>query len=227
MVRQPTSYNQVDDDLFVDIRALMPGELRAAATILAHGVRDNPLHVRVFGSDPDRGQRRLLGFLGHLVAYIQPNGTVLGAYVNGELIGVLGMIKPGRCRPALMETLRFARAIMAGNPPSGVLRIRSWLAAWARIDPSSPHGHIGPLAVHLQYRRRGIGRRLMTRCCERMDALAATAYLETDLAINVAFYETFGFVVTKYEFVLGVPNWFMSRPPTYSAAADATARSGT
>ncbi|ABE61777.1 hypothetical protein Nham_0919 [Nitrobacter hamburgensis X14] len=62
--RQPTSYNQVDGDLFVDIRALMPGELRAAATTLAHSMRDNPLHVKVFGSDPDRRQRRLLGFLG-------------------------------------------------------------------------------------------------------------------------------------------------------------------
>jgi hypothetical protein len=71
--QQPTSYDQVDGDIFVDIRALMPGELRAAATILAHGVRDNPLHVKVFGRDPDRRQRRLLGFLGHLVAYIRPN----------------------------------------------------------------------------------------------------------------------------------------------------------
>jgi hypothetical protein len=34
----------------------------------------------------------------------------------------------------------------------------------------------------------------MMPCCQRMDALAATAYLETDLALNVTFYESFGFV---------------------------------
>ena len=44
-----------------------------------------------------------------------------------------------------------------------------------------------------------------------MDALGAAAYLETDLAINVAFYETLGFGVSRHEVVLGVPNWFMSR----------------
>jgi hypothetical protein len=56
-----------------------------------------------------------------------------------------------------------------------------------------------------------------------MDALAATAYLETDLAINVDFYETLGFLVVKHELVLGMPNWFMSRPPSYSTTAPSDA----
>src|SRR5690606_17660554 len=105
-----------------------------------------------------------------------------------------------------------AGVIVASNPPAGVMRIRRWLSSWARNDPAEPHWHIGPLAVRPEYRRQGIGRRLMTQCCRRLDALGATAYLETDLAINVAFYETLGFVVTGHEVVLGVPNWFMSRP---------------
>ncbi|MHA6646290.1 GNAT family N-acetyltransferase [Mesorhizobium sp. A623] len=191
-----------------------------AAAILANGMLDNPLHVEVFGTDPDRRHRRLLRFLGHLVAYVQSNGEVLGAYVQDEIIGVLGMIKPGRCRPALTDTLRFAGIIAASNPPAGIFRIRRWLAAWARNDPAGPHWHIGPLAVGPAHRRRGIGRHLMMRCCQRMDALAATAYLETDLAINVAFYESLGFVVTGHETVLGVPSWFMTRPPSCGAPAD-------
>lgn len=221
MARQPAPHSQVDDDVLVDIRTLSPAELHAAAALLAHGMGDNPMHVEVFGSNPDNRQRRLLRFLDHLVAYVQSHGAVLGAYLHGELIGVLGMMEPGRCRPALMDTLRFASVIVASNPPVGVLRICRWLAAWARNDPANPHWHIGPLAVRPAYRRRGIGRRLMTRCCERMDALAATAYLETDLATNVAFYETLGFVVTTHERVLGVPNWFMSRPPSCSTMVDA------
>ncbi|MHA6645551.1 GNAT family N-acetyltransferase [Mesorhizobium sp. A623] len=72
------------------------------------------------------------------------------------------------------------------------------------------------------YRRRGIGRYLMSRCCRRMDELSVTAYLETDLAINVAFYETLGFVVIRREFVLGVPNWFMCLPPSGGTLKDAT-----
>jgi ribosomal protein S18 acetylase RimI-like enzyme len=196
----------------IDIRALTPDELHAAAGVLAQGMRDNPMHMKVFGTDPDHRERRLLRFLGHLVAYVHSHGSVSGAYVHGKLVGVLGMMRPGGCRPSLVDTLRIASVIVASNPSAGVLRILRWLATWARNDPAWPHWHIGPLAVRPAYRRRGIGRRLMTDCCQRMDALAATAYLETDLAINVAFYETLGFVVIRQKVVLGVPNWFMSRP---------------
>jgi hypothetical protein len=45
-----------------------------------------------------------------------------------------------------------------------------------------------------------------------MDAYGAVAYLETDRQANVHFYEKFGFVVVAEANVLGVPNWFMSRP---------------
>ena len=219
MARRPAR-SRPDDNHLVDIRELAPGELRVAAAILANGMRDNPLHVEAFGIVPDRRHRRLRRFLGHLIAYVQSNGDVLGAYVQGELIGVLGMIKPGRCHPALMDRLRFAGIIATSNPPAGIFRIHRWLGAWARNDPARPHWHIGPLAVRPAYRRQGIGRRLMVRCRQRMDALSATAYLETDLGINVAFYESLGFVVTGHETVLGVPSWFMTRPPACRAPAD-------
>jgi hypothetical protein len=45
-----------------------------------------------------------------------------------------------------------------------------------------------------------------------MDAYGAVAYLETDRQANVHFYEKFGFVVVAEANVLGVPNWFLSRP---------------
>jgi catechol 2,3-dioxygenase-like lactoylglutathione lyase family enzyme len=56
-----------------------------------------------------------------------------------------------------------------------------------------------------------------------MNALATTAYLETDLEINVAFYETLGFLVVKHELAPVVPNRFMSRPPSYSTTAQSDA----
>lgn len=211
MKRLPAACQAADAGFHVDIRALVPGELHMATAILADGMRDNPLHVNAFGAEPRRRQRRLRRFLDRLVAYIQRHGSVLGAFVQGELIGVLGMLEPGHCRPAGMEALRFASVIAASNPPAGVWRIRRWLATWARNDPAEPHWHLGPLAVVPAYRRRGVGRRLMTRCCQHVDALAATAWLETDLAVNAAFYRTLGFVVARHEPVLGVPNWFMRR----------------
>lgn len=213
MERQPAPRDETDAGSAINIRELARDELRAAVLILAEGMRDNPLHVKVFGADPDRRERRLLSFLGHLVAYVRSNGKLLGAYAQGELVGVLGMMKPGRCRPAGMDKLRFARVILACNSPIGVLSIGRWLAAWKHSDPPEPHWHLGPMAVRQDFRRQGIARRLMTHCCQHIDARSATAFLETDLAINAAFYATLGFVVTRREPVLGVSNWFMSRPP--------------
>src|SRR5690606_20570306 len=99
-------------DMDLDIRPLTPEELHAGAALLAHGMRDNPLHVKVFDTNPDCRLRRLFRFLDRLVAYVQRNGEVLGAFVRGELVGVLGMMEPGSCRPALMDTLHLAGAIM-------------------------------------------------------------------------------------------------------------------
>lgn len=208
----PTSPAQADSDLAIDIRVLTLAELDAAVNLLALGMRGNPLHVEVFGTETERGYRRLRRFLGSLVAYVASNGMLLGASVQGELLGILGMIQPGRCQPGRMDWLRFAGDILTRHPPVRVWRIHRWLSAWAHNDPIEPHWHLGPMAVLPAWRRRGIARTLMTHGCQHVDRFAAMASLETDLAINAAFYKTMGFVVTRHENVLGVPNWFMTRP---------------
>lgn len=186
-------------------------ELDDAAALLADGMRDNPLHVKAFGADPRRRHRRLRRFLGQLVTHVHANGSLLGAGVDGEMIGVLGMLRPGRCRPTPWEFLRMGGAIVAGNPPVGVLRIHRWLSAWARHDPVEPHVHVGPLAVAPAWRGRGVGRALMLQCCAHLDAHARVGWLETDLAANVAFYETLGYIVVRREPMLGTTTWFMRR----------------
>ncbi len=209
-----SSPHRADVGLAVEITQLASGEQRAAAAdVLADAMRDNPLHVQAFGADPTRRRRRLRRFIDPLVRHIQSHGTLLGAYSQGELIGVLGMMKPGCCRPSWLAALRFAGVIVTSNPPLGAWRIARWLAAWARNDPSESHLHIGPLAVVPACRRQGVGRRMMMHCCRHVDALAAAAWLETDLAINASFYETLGFATIRHEPVLGVPNWFMRRAP--------------
>lgn len=213
MTQKPTSPSIALDDFPVDLRALTPDELGAATAVLTHGMLNNPLHVQVFGADPVHRERRLSRFLGPLVGYVHSNGMVMGAFAREEMIGVLGMIAPGHCRPGPIDRLRIALAILTSAPPTILLRIHLWLAAWARNDPNEPHWHIGPLAVLAEYRRRGVGRHLMQYCCQHLDTLEATAWLETDLEINAGFYRGFGFEVVRKEPVLGVPTWFMSRAP--------------
>lgn len=204
----------------VSFRALSHGELPRAGAILTEGMFENPVHVKVFGSNPAHRQRRLAMFIEHVIAYVHADGEVLGAYAGDELVALLGMIQPDRCRPNLRERLHFACAFSACAPPATLWRLQRWLSIWARNDPEVPHWHIGPLAVLPTYRRRGIARQLMLKCCAQMDRLNADAWLETDLEINVNFYRTLGFSVVRQKPVLGVPTWFMHRAPSASAAMD-------
>lgn len=200
-----------DSVLSLEIRKLSRNEISQAAGILARGMSDNPLHVKVFGADPQRRRWRLFRFFGKVVPLIQAKGTVFGAYGDDILIGVLGMVPPGVCRPTPVEILRLLPTLLMSNSPAGVLLIRRWLNAWGSHDPDEAHWHLGPLAVDTALQGKGVGSRLMSQCCNRMDALGAVAYLETDKAINVAFYEKFGFSIAEKESILDVPNWFMTR----------------
>lgn len=198
------------------VRALVSAELPAAVVLLAQAMLDNPLHVAAFGEDEGRRLRRLRGFLVPMLAYVESHGTVLGAFSGSTLIGAMGMIAPGQCRPAWRQRWRIGLGIVRRNSPLGVLRIHRWLSSWLRLDPAEPHWHLGPLAVMPNWRRKGVGRALMNRCCQRLDREGASAWLETDLAINVEFYRSLGFTVAHKQQVLGVTNWFMRRDPQRS-----------
>jgi ribosomal protein S18 acetylase RimI-like enzyme len=88
----------------------------------------------------------------------------------------------------------------------------TWGGEWARRDPAEPHWHLGPVAVDPDSQGQGIGGAMLADFCARMDGHGALVYLETDKSENVRFYEKFGFAVAAQGEVLGVPNWFMSRP---------------
>lgn len=201
----------------IEIRELSPGETDAAAAVLGRGMRDNPLHVRAFGASPDQRERTLTRiFQGVLRQYI-PKGAVLGAFSSGTLVGVCAMVEPGRCQPTGGERLRLLPEAIAGAGLGGTVRLLKWVGTWARHDPREPHWHLGPVGVERHLQGQGIGGALLRGFCQRMDALGAMAYLETDKRENVAFYERFGFQVQAQEPVLEAPNWFMARPLSGSA----------
>lgn len=193
------------------LRFLADIELASALTLLADGMADNPLHRAVFGNGFERRRRGLRRFMTVVLAHVQRHGAVLGAFAGDELIGVLGMLPPGRCRPGVWVRLRMGLRLLSGVSPGRLWRIRRWLRIWRRLDPATAHWHLGPLVVAPAWRRRGVGRALMAQCCERLDAAGAEAWLETDLAINVAFYRLLGFELEHGQRVLGVDNWFMWR----------------
>ncbi len=89
-------------------------------------------------------------------------------------------------------------------------------ANWGAHDPAEQHWHLGPFAVRADAQARGIGSQLLEAFLELVDKYEGTAYLETDTARNVRFYERFGFETVGRDEVLGIECTFMSRRPTIS-----------
>lgn len=194
----------------LDIR---PADPQAAGPLVARAMNDNPTHRAVFGADALRRQQRLQAFFGVMLPWISTHGVLLGAFVDGRLVGVLGLLPPGRCQPRGWQLLRLGIGLLRGQGPLRALRLLRWLLAWRRADPALAHWHLGPLAVAPDRQRRGLGTALLAQGLARVDAARGLAHLETDLPRNVVLYERLGFAVTTQKTVLGVPNWFMQRPP--------------
>jgi ribosomal protein S18 acetylase RimI-like enzyme len=175
-------------------------------------MRDNPLHVAAYGADPARRLRchaRLMR--GMFRAF--PAQRPIGAFQDGNLLGVTGVAPVGTCRPGAIQRARMI-PVLAALGPRPATRVARWTQAWADHDPDEPHVHLGPLAVDAHLQGHGIGSLIMTEHCRRLDHADEVGYLETDKQQNVGFYERFGFGVVGAASVLGVPNWFMRRPKT-------------
>jgi GNAT superfamily N-acetyltransferase len=196
----------------IEIRALRPDEFGAAVGVLARGMRDNPAHVAVFGPDPGRRTRALAAMFAGLLR-ASPRLQRICATDGRTIAGFAAIAPPGTCRMGPVRKARVAArlaTVAAGSLP----RVVSWQSAWARHDPDAPHSHFGPIAVDADRQGSGVGTLLMGEYLARLDTAGEEAYLETDKAQNLAFYEKFGFAVTGEVSVLGGPTWFMRRPAT-------------
>jgi GNAT superfamily N-acetyltransferase len=174
---------------------------------------DNPIIIRVFRiSDTERRVRTLDHFFVPVLGGLYHRGLICGAFRDGSLVGVYGMVPPGNCRPKLVEVLGMLPSLVAGNRADRILRIKRWVGEWAHRDLAEPHWHLGPVAVEPRLQGQGIGTALLSACCSRLNDHSMVSYLETDKYKNVHFYRKFGFDVSAEAEVLGVPTWFMSRP---------------
>ena len=193
------------------VRELGARDLAAAVGIIARGMRDNPLHVAAFGPDAKTRGVLLTRMFTVALPMILGKGVLLGAFDGHLLVGVTGMMPPGRCQPSLKDKLSLLPRLIPAVGTGAFTRVGRWMGTWARLDLDEPHWHLGPVAVDAHLQGKGVGSTLMAEYCARLDDVNEVGYLETDKAANVAFYEKFGFQTIAEAPVLNTPNWFMRR----------------
>jgi ribosomal protein S18 acetylase RimI-like enzyme len=194
----------------IEVRDLAAAEIEEAVGVLARGMRDNPLHVAAYGEDPERRLRCHARLMRGLFRAF-PRQEPICAVREGSVVGVAGAAPVGTCQATPGQALRLLPSVVVIGPRTAA-RVSSWTASWSERDPRHPHVHLGPVAVDAELQGRGIGTLLMREHCRRLDSAGTDGYLETDKPENVRFYERFGYEQVGEATVIGVPNWFMSRP---------------
>ena len=193
------------------VRELNEADLPSAVGIVARGMRDNPLHIAALGADAEVRGNRLIRMFSVALPLILSKGVLLGGFQDDTLVGIAGMVPPGKCQPSMKEKVTLVPRIFPAVGGGAFARVGRWMGTWAQHDPAEPHWHLGPVAVDAHLQRRGIGSVLMSEYCARLDRARAVGYLETDTPTNVTFYERFGFETIGSAPVLNTPNWFMRR----------------
>jgi ribosomal protein S18 acetylase RimI-like enzyme len=192
----------------VDVATLAETELPDATGVLARGMRDNPLHIAAFGDEADHRVDSLTRMFNGVMP-MQPEP--LRASADGKVVGVCGFGAPPECMVHMFGELSADQFPSSFEDAGEQGRVVEWLQAWGKRDPGEPHFHLGPVAADAGRQGQGIGSAMMQAFCDRVDRDGALAYLETDKAENVGFYEKFGFETVGEAPVIGVTNWFMHR----------------
>jgi GNAT superfamily N-acetyltransferase len=196
----------------LEIGTLGTSEIEEVLGVLSRGMRDNPLHIAVFGEDPERQRRKFLRLMSAAFSVKDFSHTLVARRKDGVIVGVCGAMPPGNCLLDFEQRLRLLPSLLSVGPRVAGRTMR-WMGVWEKHDPEERHWHLGPLTVDAHLQGRGVGSRLMQVFCAQTDAAREDAYLETDKLENVRFYERFAFEVAGEQEVLGVTNYFMLRRP--------------
>jgi len=205
----------------LEIRDLTPEELPAAGAVAGRALADSPTFRWAMGPDPlTRVGRSLDLFVGFVATMPPPQ---LGAFLGDHVVGVAAAAAPGTCIGSIAtDELRTPPAVIgpAGDDSRNLV---VW-SVFCGHDLDERHWHVGPVSVEPGLQGAGIGGRLLTELCVRMDADGEVAWLETDKPENVVFYRRHGFDVVE-EVLAPDPSasagldeapfttWFMRRDP--------------
>jgi len=131
--------------------------------------------------------------------------------VEDELVGVLSSTPPG-AYPLPPPSMAVRLRCLLGQ---GLRVANRWAGVYELLrdhHPAERHWYLGTLGVEPELWGRGIGTELLSTWLQKVDDDRAPAYLETDTAGNLRFYERTGFEVVEELWVLGVRIWMMRRP---------------
>jgi len=185
-----------------------------AAQVLGIAFEDEPVSVAVYHSfSPERRVQALtVDFSAELSVCIR-KGYPIQINEDGKIVASAVIYPPGAYPlPTIDEWLIVLKSII-GN---GLYDIRGWLKWLNEIDKHHPveaHYYLEYLGVEPGYQGKGFGSAILKHLIDKADELGVGCYLENANPRNITFYQRSGFRIIRELEIIGIPTWFMWRPP--------------
>ncbi len=194
-------------------RKLAPDEREAAAQALVRAFWDDPLMMYFF---PEDGLRRTLLpiLMRGAVKLAAPHRETFTA--EAAPIGAALWLPPGKSKIPLASILRIMLPDVWRWRPRSLRRFLAVMDEFDKKHPKQDHWYLMVLGVDPPRQGQGLGGLLMSDVLGRADRDGLDAYLETQKARNVLFYEKHGFTVVEHfdcDGGRGPESWTMLRTP--------------
>lgn len=88
-----------------------------------------------------------------------------------------------------------------------------WLDEVDKLHPHEPHYYLEYLGVVPEQQGKALGSSILQHIINKADEEHVGCYLENANPRNIPFYQRFGFQIIHEKDIIGIPSWFMWRPP--------------
>jgi GNAT superfamily N-acetyltransferase len=203
-------YGDLDEP---SVREVTPGDVPALSAAMARAFEDDPVY-EWFLPDARTRLARMIQLNEIMFRRIMPLDS-FELYTTDDCAGVAIWAGKERWelpnRVMLTAIPRLLRIMRVG----GVRKMTAAMSAMKKAHPKEPHWYLMGLGTDPPKQGTGVGTALVNRILARCDGERLPAYLETQKAQNVPYYEKFGFRVTdEIDLPLGGPHlWLMWREP--------------
>jgi ribosomal protein S18 acetylase RimI-like enzyme len=196
----------------VVIRRMTQADMTAVCEVIGLAFADNPSTLANVHGDRTRAGRLMQDAV-RVAKFGRPWSYALVAVQGDTVVGAINAAEWPHCQMSVVEKFKTAPA-MALIMRTALPRAFTMMSKREARDPHEPHWHIGPIGVRPQLQGRGVGKALLSAFLTTVDEIGVPAFLETDVDRNVELYESFGFVVTSRQDIVGVNTRFMWRDGT-------------
>jgi GNAT superfamily N-acetyltransferase len=161
---------------------------------------------------PDRAEKLDRVYRLDLELIALPAGEVW-LHDDGAAVAVWHASEPSTVDASTTARLAAVARDVFGDRHAIVREVEGFIGAHR---PRGPHWYLGTMGTWSSRRREGCGTAVLRPVLDHLDAIGASAYLETSLAENVTFYEQLGFeiAVQLQQLPYDAPDtWCMERLP--------------